>query len=350
MTGEKILVYAPSWIGDAVMSLGAIRALRRARPGARIVVLARPWVAELYDGFEGVDGRLGYDPRGTDRGLRGLMSAASRVRAERFDSCLLLPNAFRSALFVRLAGVRARWGYATESRGFLLTRSVPPAPRPFGRHQAYYYLELLAGLGFETGEPDLTLKASGTMREKARTLLIGSGWDGTRPLVGVHPGATNSRSKLWPASRFAEAAERLSSASGARVVVLGGPGEEELSSRVADALTVPPLRLQGKTSLGELMGVLSELSLFVTNDSGPMHLAAALRTPTVAVFGPTDPRETGPFGGKARVVRESVECSPCLYRDCPIDHRCMERVSVERVLDAGLTLQSNPPLKEAALL
>jgi heptosyltransferase-2 len=348
MTAEKILVFAPSWIGDAVMSLGAIRALRAARPDARILVLARPWVAELYEDLPDLDGRLTYDPRGADRGFRGFLAAASRVRAERFDACLLLPNAFRAALFVRIAQVRERWGYATESRGLLLTRSVPPAPRPFGRHQAYYYLELLAGLGFETGEPDLALRASSCLRDRARALLAGAGWDGTRPLLGVHPGATGSRSKLWPAERFAAACERLSAGSGARVVVLGGADEHELSRRVADSLSEPPLMLQGRTSLGELMGVLSELSLFLTNDSGPMHLAAALGTPTVAVFGPTDPRETGPFSGKARVVREAVECSPCLYRDCPIDHRCMDRVSTDRVLEAAFSLPSIPPVNEAA--
>lgn len=332
MSSESILVYAPSWIGDAVMSLGAIRALRKARPGARIVVLTRPWVAELYDSVKEVDSRLSYDPRGVDRGLRGLVSAARRIREERFDLALVLPNAFRAAAFVRLGAVRERWGYATESRGFLLTHTVPPAPRPFGRHQSFYYLELLSALGIPASEPELRLSPTRSMSERARDLLTSEGWDGKSLLVGVHPGATNSRAKLWGASRYAEVARKLAAASDARVVVLGGPKESELASGVGEAVEAPIL-LHGKTSLGELMGVLAELSVFLTNDSGPMHLAASLDVPTVAIFGPTDPRETGPFSARARVVRERVDCSPCLYRDCPIDHRCMENVSVERVFE-----------------
>jgi heptosyltransferase-2 len=121
-------------------------------------------------------------------------------------------------------------------------------------------------------------------------------------------------------------------------VVLGGPAEEALAGRVADALDEPPILLAGRTSLEELMGVLAELTLFLTNDSGPMHLAAALGVATVAVFGPTDAAETGPVGVRSRVVREPVDCSPCLYRDCPIDHRCMTRVSVDRVLGEATEL------------
>jgi heptosyltransferase-2 len=344
MSREKILVYAPSWIGDAVMSLGAIRVLRRGKRDAEIVVLARPWVSELYEGLEGVDETMLYDPRGVDRGLRGLAAASSRVRSRDFDACLLLPSAFRAAAFARLSGIRERWGYATEGRGFLLTRKVPPAPRPFGRHQAYFYQELVAGLGFDAGEPDVRLRATESMRERARALLEAEGWDGRQSLVGIHPGATNSRAKRWLPDRFAEVAGRLGVATNARVVVLGGPSETELTREVARRLEDPPFMLAGKTSLGELMGVIASLSLFLSNDSGPMHLAAALGTSTVAVFGPTDPRETGPVGKAALVVREPVECSPCVYRDCPIDHRCMERVEVERVYhEARLLLAAAAP-------
>jgi lipopolysaccharide heptosyltransferase II len=330
---ESILVYAPSWIGDAVMSLGAIRVLRNVRPDARISVLARPWVSDLYQAVEAVDVALPYDPRGADRGLRSLVEAARRARSERFDVCLLLPNAFRAAALARIAGIPERWGYATESRGWLLTRRVPPAPRPFGRHQAYYYLELMRGLGFETGEPDLGLRLPQAMGVAARELLRAAGWDGRSRLVGVHPGATNSRSKMWKPSRFADAAGAIAAATGACVVVLGGPSDGPLAAEVAERLDPPPVRLEGRTSLVELMGVIAELAVFLCNDSGPMHLAAALGTPTLAVFGPTDPTETGPFRAKARVVRQVVDCSPCLYRDCPIDHRCMERISVERVVE-----------------
>jgi heptosyltransferase-2 len=335
---ESILVFAPSWIGDAVMSLGAVRVLRGERPGARIAVLARPSLAELYEGVDEVDATMGYDPHGSDRGLSGLLAAARRVRSEGFDACLLLPNAFRAAALARLAGIRERWGFATESRGFLLTRKVPPAARPFGRHQAYYYLELMSGLGFRATSPDVSLRVSDRNRTEARSLLAREGWDGKTALVGVHPGATNSRAKIWSAARFGEVMEKLASSMGAEVVILGGSSESDLANAVRAPLGRPSLMLQGKTSLGALMGVLSELSLFLSNDSGPMHLAAALGVPTLAVFGPTDPRETGPLGPRARFVREPVDCSPCLYRDCPIDHRCMERLGVSRVYEEAMGL------------
>jgi heptosyltransferase-2 len=335
---ESILIFAPSWIGDAILSLGAVRVLRRERPEARLVALARPSLAELYEGLDEVDETLGYDPRGADRGLAGLRAAARRIRSESFDASLLLPNAFRAAALARLAGIPERWGYATESRGFLLTRRVPPAPRPFGRHQAYYYLELMSGLGFRATTPDVSLTIDDGRRKRARALLEREGWDGRTTLIGVHPGATNSRAKIWSATRFGGVMAKLAVSMGAGVVVLGGASESSLAREVEAALDVPPLMLQGKTSLGELIGVIAELSLFLSNDSGPMHLAADLGVPTLAVFGPTDPSETGPLGAKARFVREPVECSPCLYRDCPIDHRCMQRVDVGRVYQEAMAL------------
>jgi heptosyltransferase-2 len=336
VTRESILVFAPSWIGDAVMSLGAVRVLRRERPEVSIVVLARGSVAELYEGVEEVDATRIYNPRGSDSGFTGLRAASGRIRAERFDACLLLPNAFRAALFARLSGIPERWGYASESRGFLLTKKVPPAPRPFGRHQSYYYLELMRGLGYSVSTPDVSLKVTNAQRALGRAVLEREGWDGKTALVGVHPGASGSRAKIWSASRFGEAAGRIASSSGARVVILGGESEGGLAREVAVAAGERSLQLQGKTSLSELLGVLSELSLFLANDSGPMHLAAALGTPTLAVFGPTDPRETAPLGPRAKVIREPVECSPCLYRDCPIDHRCMERIEVSRVYEEAM--------------
>lgn len=338
MTVRSVLVYAPSWIGDAVMSLGAVRLLRASYPDARLSVLTRPWVQDLYDGCDVVDDAVLYDPRGADRGAAGFMRAARRVRRGRFDVAVLFPNAFRAAALIRASGVPERWGFATESRGLLLTKRVPPAPRPFGRHQSYYYTDLLTGLGLEVGEPDTSLVATDGMRATARRLLESEGWTGG-PLVGVHPGATNSRAKVWKASRFAEVARKLADVHDAQVVILGGKTEAKLATEVERGL--PPeraLMLQAKTSLADLMGVLAELSVFLSNDSGPMHLAAALGVRTVAVFGPTDARETGPASASARVVREPVDCSPCLYRDCPIDHRCMERITSERVFDEASAL------------
>jgi len=339
---DSILIYAPSWVGDAVMSLGALRVLRKKFTDERMVVLTRPSVQELYDSCDEVDETILYDPMGLDKGALGFCRAVSRLRKRSFEKCVLFPNAFRAAAIVTAAGISERWGYGTESRSFLLTKHVPQAPRPFGRHQAFFYLDLISQLGIDVDGivPDIHLTPTKPMRERARKILQHEGWKG-EPLIGVHPGATNNRAKLWNTSRYAEVAHRIADVSGAKIVVLGGPSESSLAKEISEEIPSRlTLMLQGKTSLGELMGVLPELALIVTNDSGPMHLAAALEVPTVAVFGPTDPRETGPLSKVARVVREPVDCSPCAFRDCPIDHRCMERLDTDRVYQEAFTLVS----------
>jgi heptosyltransferase-2 len=256
-----------------------------------------------------------------------------------FDLAVLFPNAFRAAALVWAARIPDRWGYAHDGRGVLLTRPVPPAPRPFGRHQSYYYLDLLRALGIETSQPDTHLNLTDAMRARAAELLEGGGVRPGQPLVGIHPGATNSSAKRWIPERYAEVAERLTdSHQDARIVLLGGPEEQSITDAIRSHLKTAPILLSGKTSLGELMGLLGSMSVLLSNDSGPMHLASALGVPTVAVFGPTDERETGPSGPTATVVRRHVDCSPCLLKECPIDHRCMQRVSADDVYAATVDL------------
>jgi heptosyltransferase-2 len=344
---NSILVYAPSWIGDAVMSLGALRSLRRAYPDSRLTVLAKPWVEELYKCCEAVDGTLQYDPR-KSRGVRGLLRTAGMLREAKFDLAVLFPNAFRAAAIVWAARIPERWGYAHDGRGLLLTKPVPPAPRPFGRHQAYYYLDLLRHLGVETGQPDTHLNLTEPMRAKATELLRNHNGYRGQAVVGIHPGATNSGAKRWIPERYAEVGDRLAASHNARIVVLGGPGEQSIAEEIRAHLKTPSVNFAGKTSLGELMGLVGSLSILISNDSGPMHLAAALGVPTVAVFGPTDERETGPLGPKSRVVRQHVECSPCLLKECPIDHRCMERVTVDDVYRASVELLEGTGSRERA--
>lgn len=341
-TARSILIHAPSWIGDAVMSLAALRSLKSAFPEAQLSVLARPWVRDLYAGCEAVDDTLSYDREGEHRGPRGFFRAAREIRERRFDTAVLFPNAFRAAALAFAAGIPERWGYATDGRGFLLTRAAPPAPRPFGRHQVFYYLDLLRALEIPTGAPSTRLASTEAMKERAAKLLGDSGCCPGDRLVGLHPGATNGAAKRWPTDRYRTLGDRLAAAYDVRLVVLGGPAEEALAREIQRGLSREPVFLAGRTALAEFMGVLSALSLFVSNDSGPMHLATALGVPTVAIFGPTDERETGPWGGRARVVREKVDCSPCLLRDCPIDHRCMLRLEVDAVYRAAGELLESP--------
>jgi heptosyltransferase-2 len=320
---DRIVVRAPNWIGDVVLSLGAVRDLRRSFPASRISVLARPWVKDIYGAVREVDDVLpSLGPRRDAAALRG-----------RFDLGVLLPNSFGTALALWLAGVKERWGYATEGRGVLLTRRARLRAEIRGRSQVYYYRAMLAGVGLEvSADPDVTLRCPPSWQEAAVPLLKTSPrW------IGLNPGAAFGGAKRWLPERFAEAGDRLAEAHGASAAIVGSAAERPAAEAIAARMRAPARVLCGETTLPQLVGVLSQLDLLLTNDSGPMHLAAALGTPLVAVFGPTDPAETAPVG-RHRLVREPVPCSPCLLRECPIDHRCMTRIQVDRVVAAALEL------------
>ena len=319
----RIIVRAPNWIGDAVLSLGAVRDLRRNFPKARIEVLARAWVADLYAAVSEVDGV---------RVSAGLRKDVASLRGQ-FDAALLLTNSFQTALAMWAARIPERWGYARDGRGLLLTRAprVPEGVR--GWSEVYYYRAMLSALGFHvTASPDISLDPPEAWRSRGAELLGGEG-----PWLGVNPGAAFGSAKQWLPERFAAVADQLGRQVGARVAILGGPKDRAAGEALAASMSVSARVLCGETTLGELLGVLSHLRLLLTNDSGPMHLAAAQGVRVVAVFGPTDSRETAPFGDRSHVVREEVECAPCKLRECPIDHRCMELVGVDRVLGAALS-------------
>jgi heptosyltransferase-2 len=325
---ERILVRAPNWVGDVVLSLGALRDLRRNFPASRIEVLGRGWVADVYRAVAEVDAVRVSSGLGEDvKGLRGA-----------FDLALLLPNSFRAALEAYLAGIPERWGYATDQRRLLLTRSARPPAVLRGQSQVYYYRAMLGGLGLTvSASPDLSLRCPEAFRERGAELLGGPG-----PWLGLNPGAAFGTAKRWIPERFAATADRLARSHGLQVAILGGPSERTLAQAIAGRMSTAARVLAGETSLGDLLGVLSRLTLLLTNDSGPMHLAGALGVPQVAIFGPTDHRETSPVGRHA-LVRAQVDCAPCLLRECPIDHRCMTRLSTETVALRAEQLLGAPP-------
>ena len=325
----RIVVRVPNWLGDAVLSLPAARDVRRNFPAARVEVLARPWVAPLYGAVSEVD---------AVRESRGVHADADALRGA-FDTAVLLPNSFASALSVWRAAIPERWGYATDLRGPLLTRRprVPASVR--GRSQVYYYRAMLAGVGLDvSSEADASLRCPDDWAARGAERL---GDDGT-PWIGLNPGAFFGSAKRWVPERYAAAGEMLARRMGARVAILGGADERPLGEAIAAGMQAPARVLCGETTLPELVGVLARLRLLLTNDSGPMHVAAALGVPVVAVFGPTDWRETAPVGRRHRLVREPVHCSPCMLRECPIDHRCMTRIPVDRVVDEARALLAEP--------
>jgi heptosyltransferase II len=326
----KILVRATNWIGDAVMSLPAIRAIHERYPKAGITVLAKPWVAALYEGERAI-GRIVPLNEGT-------IGVAMRLRRDRFDLAVVLPNSLRSAFGVRLAGAKRIVGYARDGRSPLLSEAIAvPAKGEIPTHESYYYLELLRRAGLLDSLPEvreIRLDDLETKRRKGVALFESLGVK--LPVIGVSPGAAYGTAKRWLPERFAESARRLAQQMNASVAVFGSAAEASMCGDVARAAGA--LNLAGETTLREFIDMTAACSLFLTNDSGAMHIASALGVPSVTIFGPTNEVATGPLGGLARIVREPVDCAPCLLRECPIDHRCMTRVTTDRVISAAGSL------------
>jgi heptosyltransferase-2 len=339
---SRILVRAPNWIGDAVMCEPALRGLRALFPGAELTLLAKPAIAELFIAYPGIDRRLVYDDRGIHAGLSGKWTLAGQLRRHRFDLAVLFQNAFEAALITWLAGIRRRYGYVTDGRSFLLTDPVARPDPAALVHQVHYYWDLLKPLGV-TGSPSVPALAVSENEIRAMDERFGELGIGRDDLiVGVNPGSTYGSAKRWLPERYAEAALRVSrrleeqQGRPVSVVILGAKGEEELGHAVADRLTVRSAVLSGRTNIRELMAATKRCTILLTNDTGPMHLAAAFAVPVVAVFGPTDWKTTSPYGQAASIVRQPVDCAPCLLRECPIDHRCMTGVTVDMVTQAAV--------------
>jgi heptosyltransferase-2 len=335
------MVRATNWIGDAVLSVPALAALRASFPKAEIVLVAKPWVGELYWYHPAVSRLIVYDPEGHHRGARGFWRLVQSLRAERFDLALLLQNAFHAAWMAWCARIPVRIGYARDGRSALVSDAIDvPPPAAYG-HQAYYYLQLLFRAGLidkPQAVREIRLHLAESERQWATRKLAALGLGGPRFLVGLNPGASFGPAKCWLPERYAALADRLVGALDADVLIFGSRAERPLAETIAHAMKHTPIVVAGETTLRQLMALLGECRLVVTNDSGPMHLAAALGLPLVAIFGSTNERATGPIGPRVRIVKRLAACSPCGLRECPIDFRCMESVSVDDVYRSALEL------------
>ena len=339
---KRILVRAPNWIGDAVMCEPALRGLRAIFPASTITLLAKPLVAELFIAYRGIDRVLVYDAKERHAGLSGKWSLANTLRQHQFDLAVLLQNAFEAAFLTWLAGIPRRYGYATDGRTVLLTDPVVVPDRSSLTHQVGYYWNLLKPLSV-TGDPQPpSLVVSADEECAFATRLTAAGIAPDDFVIGLNPGSTYGNAKRWLPERFAEVAQRLGRQVQAErgrnvaLMILGAPGEEALGREIAARVGMRSVVLSGATTIRELMVAAKRCGLLLTNDTGPMHIAAAFDVPVVAVFGPTDWRTTAPYGQEQGIVREPVDCAPCLLRECPIDHRCMTRVSVDRVHETAV--------------
>jgi heptosyltransferase II len=342
-TIKRILVRGPNWLGDAVMCEPALRGLRTLFPHAQIALLVKPDVADVFAGHPALTRVVTYDSNGKHAGLTGKWVLAGQLRQQGFDLSILFQNAFEAAFLTFLAGVPRRYGYATDGRSLLLSDPVAPPDRQTLVHQVRYYWDLLKPLGL-TGMPPAPELILFPEEEQAMAgRFAQSGLTASDVVIGINPGSTYGEAKRWLPERFAEATERLcrtlreSREQQVSVVIFGAKGEERLGREIAARLTSRSLVLSGATTIRELMTAVKRCALLLTNDTGPMHIASAFHVPVVAIFGPTDWRTTSPFGDAHAIVRQPVDCAPCLLRECPIDHRCMTRVSVEQVYEASVT-------------
>jgi len=317
---SNILIRATNWVGDAVMCLPALRSIRGRFPKAHIAILAKPVVADLYARESCGDEVICYkaEPR----------QVARELRPRGFDCAILLQNALEAAWIAWLARIPNRIGYNRDGRGWLLTNAVPvPKLGEIPRHERFYYLELLRRAGLIERLPESqTIRLANCNAKPAR-------------IIGISPGAAYGTAKRWLPERFAEAAGKLAVTRGSSVALFGSAAERAICEQIARLLNGHKVTNHaGQTTLAQFIDLVATCELFLTNDSGAMHIASALSVPTIAIFGATNDIATGPTGLNARVVREPVECSPCLLRECPIDHRCMSRVSADRVVKEALAL------------
>jgi len=333
---KRVVVRGTNWVGDSLMTVPALRALRRVLPDAEITLVIRPSAQGIFSEADFVDDVLLYDRKG----VFSVIPQVREWRRRKFDLAVLFQNAFEAALIPFLAGVPLRLGYATESRQALLTHPLDLPDWRSSRHEVFYYLYLVTALEqmlfgastiFET-DPDASIQISEVRKSAAKELLRAHGVREDEPVVALCPGSINSRAKRWPAEAYAALADRLIDTQ-RQVLLIGSKEEADVSREVTSRMRHQPIVLTGQTTLDQITAVLAGVDLIVTNDTGPAHIGAALGRPTIVIFGPTNPLTTRPFSPAAEILRHPPDCAPCMLRDCPIDHRCMTAITVDEVFE-----------------
>jgi lipopolysaccharide heptosyltransferase II len=338
---KRVVVRGTNWVGDSLMTIPALRALRRVLPDVHITLVIRPGTKGIFSEADFIDEILVYD-------RKNAFSVVPQVREwkrRRFDLAVLFQNAFEAALIPFLSGVPLRLGYATESRQALLTHPLPLPDWRSSRHEVFYYLYLITALeqmlfGRSTvceAEPDASIQISEARKAQAAELLRAYGVNEDDAVVAICPGSINSRAKRWPAEDYATLADKLIE-SKRRVLLIGSKDEMDVTEEVTRRMQQRPVVLTGKTTLDQITAVLDRADLIVSNDTGPAHIGAALGRPTIVIFGPTNPLTTRPFAPEAVVLRHPPDCAPCMLRDCPIDHRCMTAITVDEVFEQSHAL------------
>lgn len=351
----------PNWVGDCVMATPAIKLLRAGFPGAHIAALCRPSLAGILQTNPDLNEIIPLD----ERKLSPADSA--RIRAQKFDICILLTNSLRAAWVAWKLGCKKRIGFARNYRSFLLTHPVPfditewqsSTPKPlskkshtkppqpgFPRHMVMYYLRLAetALKAFDPGvniteldlDYSLQLPLAPEAKQDIKNLLAKHNLQ-NKVLIGINPGAAHGAAKRWPPERLSHLIEGLNRPDWA-FVSTASKFESHLNDEIQKDCNVPLYRLGEETSLAQLPALIDKLAILVTNDSGPMHIAAARKIPIIAFFGPTDSASTSPWQSIHLICEHPVPCSPCFLRECPIDHPCMKNIENYSVAESLLKL------------
>ncbi len=326
---KKILIRSTNWIGDAIMTTPAVRTIRQNFPEAHIAVLVHPWVADVFSASPHVDEIIPYYKKTTHLGIKGIWQLGRELSTHNFDVAILLQNAFEAALIAKIAGIPVRAGYKRDCRGLLLTHpvSIPAARRKV--HQVHYYQDLLQDLGLTKGADNLFLSLSDEDSNWAQDYLGKNKVTGA--VIGLNPGAAYGPAKRWPAEKYGELAQQVEKKLGASILVFGTKDDQKAAAVIQSWCDKKTVDLTGKTTLSQAMALIAKCDSFITNDSGLMHVAAALQTPLVAIFGSTDHVATGPYSDNSVIVRKEISCSPCLKTHCKTNFECMDTIEAGEV-------------------
>ncbi|MDY0222558.1 MAG: lipopolysaccharide heptosyltransferase II [Desulfobacterium sp.] len=347
----RILIRGANWVGDAIMTTPVVRAVKKNFPHGHVTILVKPWVAPVFQNNPFVDEILIYDDKGRHKKGWGTIRLSKDLRRHKFDLAVLMQNAFEAALITWLAGIPQRLGYDTDARGLLLNPCIPLDPNLKKVHLIDYYRGILRGAGLVDDGRTLDLFLGQEARVEAGKILQSHGHNvalshgpsyqlsRSKPIIAINPGATGGTAKRWFPERFAALAKKLSGRFKVKIFIFGGPGDYELGEKISVMSGGCCINLAGRTTLSTAFALIERCSLFITNDSGLMHAAAALGVNQVAIIGSTNPVTTPPSNLNSTVVRVPVPCSPCMKPECRYDHhQCMDKISVEMVYGTAMDM------------
>jgi heptosyltransferase-2 len=328
---RRILVRGVNWVGDTILTYPTVQELKHLFPQSHLAILTADHLVDLWKTFPYIDEIIPFQPKNGLGSIWVDLKVSHSLKKKNFDLALILPRSFHSTFQIYLARIPIRIGYQDEGRSLFLTHGIPRTEEILHVHRVHYYQKLIEPFGEIINCPPPQIFLREEDRRWTEQILRDFGILNGRLLIGMNPGATYGLAKCWSPTRFGELGKRLSKKWKATVLLFGKEEEKSIAQEIVQQIGEGGIDLTGKTHLLQLAALLERCHLLVSNDTGTMHVAAAVGTPVVAIFGSTDPITTGPWGDGHRIVRKDLPCSPCLKRICPIDHQCMDLITVEEV-------------------